>query len=71
MAKGDLSQKITVDARGEILELKNTVNTMVDELSAFADQVTRVARKMGTEGRLGGRHGCPGWAAPGGTSPTR
>ena len=49
VAKGDLSQKIPVDARGEILELKNTVNTMVDELSAFADEVTRVAREVGTE----------------------
>ncbi|WP_189133078.1 HAMP domain-containing protein [Wenjunlia tyrosinilytica] len=55
VANGDLSQKITVDARGEILELKNTVNTMVDQLSAFADQVTRVAREVGTEGRLGGQ----------------
>nr|WP_282549499.1 HAMP domain-containing protein [Streptomyces rochei] len=55
VAKGDLSQKITVDARGEILELKNTINTMVDQLSAFADEVTRVAREVGTEGHLGGR----------------
>ncbi|SEN51567.1 HAMP domain-containing protein [Nonomuraea pusilla] len=55
VAKGDLSQKITVDARGEILELKNTVNTMVDQLSSFADEVTRVAREVGTEGRLGGQ----------------
>ncbi|OIJ66512.1 hybrid sensor histidine kinase/response regulator [Streptomyces mangrovisoli] len=55
VAKGDLSQKITVDARGEILELKNTINTMVDQLSAFADEVTRVAREVGTEGRLGGQ----------------
>ncbi|QMU69705.1 HAMP domain-containing protein [Streptacidiphilus sp. P02-A3a] len=55
VAKGDLSQKITVDARGEILELKNTVNTMVDQLSAFADEVTRVAREVGTEGILGGQ----------------
>ncbi|MGW2713473.1 HAMP domain-containing protein, partial [Streptomyces sp. NPDC001356] len=53
--QGDLSQKITVDARGEILELKNTINTMVDQLSAFADEVTRVAREVGTEGRLGGQ----------------
>jgi hypothetical protein len=53
VAQGDLSQKITVDARGEILELKNTVNTMVDQLSAFAAEVTRVAREVGTEGRLG------------------
>ncbi len=55
VAGGDLSQKITVDARGEILELKNTVNTMVDQLSAFADEVTRVAREVGSEGRLGGQ----------------
>ncbi|MEU8976023.1 HAMP domain-containing protein [Streptomyces monashensis] len=55
VANGDLSQKITVDARGEILQLKNTVNTMVDQLSAFADEVTRVAREVGTEGELGGR----------------
>ncbi|MGW1047535.1 HAMP domain-containing protein, partial [Streptomyces sp. NPDC002547] len=55
VANGDLSQKITVDARGEILQLKDTVNTMVDQLSAFADEVTRVAREVGTEGRLGGR----------------
>src|SRR6202035_4267644 len=55
VATGDLSRKITVDARGEILELKNTVNTMVDQLSAFADQVTRVAREVGTEGKLGGQ----------------
>ncbi|WP_328648528.1 HAMP domain-containing protein [Amycolatopsis sp. NBC_00348] len=55
VAKGDLSQKITVDARGEILELKSTINTMVDQLSSFADEVTRVAREVGTEGRLGGQ----------------
>jgi signal transduction histidine kinase/HAMP domain-containing protein/ActR/RegA family two-component response regulator len=55
VATGDLSQKITVDARGEILQLKSTVNTMVDQLSAFAGEVTRVAREVGTEGRLGGR----------------
>jgi signal transduction histidine kinase/CheY-like chemotaxis protein/HAMP domain-containing protein len=55
VAEGDLSQKITVDARGEILELKNTVNTMVDQLSGFADEVTRVAREVGSEGRLGGQ----------------
>jgi hypothetical protein len=55
VAKGDLSRKITVDARGEILELKNTINTMVDQLSAFADEVTRVATEVGTEGRLGGQ----------------
>ncbi len=55
VAKGDLSKKITVDARGEILELKDTVNTMVDQLSSFADEVTRVAREVGTEGKLGGQ----------------
>jgi signal transduction histidine kinase/HAMP domain-containing protein/ActR/RegA family two-component response regulator len=55
VAKGDLTQKITVDARGEIMELKNTLNTMVDQLSAFADEVTRVAREVGTEGILGGQ----------------
>jgi HAMP domain-containing protein/CheY-like chemotaxis protein/signal transduction histidine kinase len=55
VAKGDLTQKITVDVRGEILELKNTINTMVDQLSSFADEVTRVAREVGTEGRLGGQ----------------
>jgi HAMP domain-containing protein len=55
VAKGDLSKKITVDVKGEILELKNTVNTMVDQLSSFAAEVTRVAREVGTEGRLGGQ----------------
>jgi signal transduction histidine kinase/HAMP domain-containing protein/ActR/RegA family two-component response regulator len=60
VAKGDLGQKITVDVRGEMLELKNTLNTMVDELSAFADEVTRVAREVGTEGRLGGQARVPG-----------
>ncbi|MEU9292552.1 HAMP domain-containing protein [Streptomyces sp. NPDC048266] len=55
VAKGDLSQKIDVDARGEILELKNTINTMVDQLSSFADEVTRMARDVGTEGILGGQ----------------
>jgi signal transduction histidine kinase/HAMP domain-containing protein/CheY-like chemotaxis protein len=55
VAKGDLSQKIRVDARGEIMELKETINTMVDQLSAFADEVTRVAREVGTEGKLGGQ----------------
>src|SRR6266566_1637065 len=55
VAKGDLSQKIGVDARGEILELKSTLNTMVDQLSSFADEVTRVAREVGTEGKLGGQ----------------
>src|SRR5437762_2846169 len=55
VAKGDLSTKITVDAQGEILELKNTINTMVDQLNAFASEVTRVAREVGTEGKLGGQ----------------
>jgi HAMP domain-containing protein/signal transduction histidine kinase/CheY-like chemotaxis protein len=55
VANGDLSRKITVDARGEILELKNTINTMVDQLSSFASEVTRVAREVGTEGKLGGQ----------------
>src|SRR3989440_44785 len=55
VAKGDLSKKITVDVKGEILELKNTINTMVDQLSSFASEVTRVAREVGTEGKLGGQ----------------
>ncbi|MGW2850339.1 HAMP domain-containing protein, partial [Streptomyces sp. NPDC001274] len=55
IAKGDLTKKIDIDARGEILELKNTINTMVDQLSSFAEQVTRVAREVGTEGQLGGQ----------------
>ena len=55
VARGDLSRKITVDVKGEILELKNTINTMVDQLNAFASEVTRVAREVGTEGRLGGQ----------------
>src|SRR5438045_6218204 len=55
VANGDLSKKITVDVKGEILELKNTINTMVDQLGSFASEVTRVAREVGTEGRLGGR----------------
>src|SRR5262249_666340 len=54
-ARGDLSKKITVDVKGEILELKNTINTMVDQLSTFASEVTRVAREVGTEGKLGGQ----------------
>src|SRR6266516_2765209 len=60
VARGDLSQKITVDVRGEILELKNTINTMVDQLGSFADEVTRVAREVGTEGKLGGQAVVPG-----------
>src|SRR5213075_1320167 len=55
VANGDLSRKITVDVQGEILELKNTVNTMVDQLNSFASEVTRVAREVGTEGTLGGQ----------------
>ncbi len=62
VARGDLSRKITVDVRGEILELKNTINTMVDQLNAFAGEVTRVAREVGTEGKLGGQAGVPGVA---------
>ncbi|MBF9073815.1 HAMP domain-containing protein [Streptacidiphilus fuscans] len=62
VAKGDLTRKIDVDARGEILELKTTINTMVDQLSAFADEVTRVAREVGTDGRLGGQARVPGVA---------
>ena len=60
VARGDLSRKITVDVRGEILELKNTINTMVDQLNAFAGEVTRVAREVGTEGKLGGQAKVPG-----------
>ena len=55
VARGDLSRKITVDVRGEILELKDTINTMVDQLNAFAGEVTRVAREVGTDGKLGGQ----------------
>src|SRR5207248_1140117 len=55
LAIWDLSKKITVDVRGEILELKNTINTMVDQLNSFASEVTRVAREVGTEGKLGGQ----------------
>jgi HAMP domain-containing protein len=62
VARGDLSRKITVDVRGEILELKNTINTMVDQLNAFASEVTRVAREVGTEGKLGGQAAVPGVA---------
>jgi CheY-like chemotaxis protein/signal transduction histidine kinase/HAMP domain-containing protein len=62
VAKGDLSRKITVDVKGEILALKNTINTMVDQLSAFASEVTRVAREVGTEGKLGGQATVPGVA---------
>jgi HAMP domain-containing protein len=62
IARGDLSRKITVDVRGEILQLKDTINTMVDQLNAFASEVTRVAREVGTEGRLGGQAQVPGVA---------
>jgi HAMP domain-containing protein/signal transduction histidine kinase/CheY-like chemotaxis protein len=60
VAKGDLSRKITVDVRGEILELKNTINTMVDQLNSFGSEVTRVAREVGSEGKLGGQADVPG-----------
>ncbi|MGB7543601.1 MAG: HAMP domain-containing protein, partial [Burkholderiales bacterium] len=62
VARGDLSRKITVDVRGEILELKDTINTMVDQLNGFASEVTRVAREVGTEGKLGGQAAVPGVA---------
>jgi HAMP domain-containing protein len=62
VARGDLSRKITVDVKGEILELKNTINTMVDQLNAFANEVTRVAREVGTEGKLAGQAEVPGVA---------
>src|SRR5437868_7842627 len=55
VARGDLNRKITVDVKGEILELKNTINVMVDQLNAFAGEVTRVAKEVGTEGKLGGQ----------------
>ena len=71
VAEGDLTQKVTVDVKGEILELKNTVNTMVDQLSSFADEVTRVAREVGTEGKLGGQAEVKGSRAPGAGSPSR
>src|SRR5947208_2726148 len=62
VARGDLSKKITVEVRGEILELKNTINTMVDQLNGFASEVTRVAREVGTDGKLGGQAQVPGVA---------
>src|SRR6187431_1284130 len=62
VASGDLSKKITVDVKGEVLELKNTINTMVDQLNGFASEVTRVAREVGTEGKLGGQAQVPGVA---------
>ena len=68
VATGNLSKKITVDVKGEILELKNTINTMVDQLNSFASEVTRVAREVGTEGKLGGQaRGARAWPAPGRT----
>ena len=67
VASGDLSRKITVDAKGEILELKSTINTMVDQLNAFAAEVTRVAREVGTDGKLGGQAQVPAWTARGRT----
>jgi len=60
VARGDLSRKITVEVRGELLELKNTINTMVDQLSAWSSEVTRVGREVGTEGKLGGQAAVPG-----------
>src|SRR3569623_239672 len=60
VARGDLSKNITVDVKGEILELKNTINVMVDQLNGFASEVTRVAREVGTEGKLGGQAQVPG-----------
>ena len=65
VANGDLSKKITVDVRGEILQLKEAINTMVDQLRSFASEVTRVAREVGMEGRLGGRPSCPAWRGRG------
>src|SRR5207237_1018403 len=62
VANGDLSKKITVDVKGEILQLKDTINTMVDQLNAFAAEVTRVAREVGTDGKLGGQAVVPGVA---------
>src|SRR5260370_39012341 len=62
VAKGDLSKKITVDVKGEILELKSTINTMVDELNGFAWEVSRVAREVGSDGKLGGQAQVPGAA---------
>src|SRR4030095_8042564 len=65
IARGDLNRKITVDVQGEILQLKETINTMVEQLSAFASEVTRVAREVGTEGKLGGQALVPGVAGTG------
>ena len=71
IANGDLCRKITVDVRGEILQLKETLNTMVDQLNRFAGEVTRVAREVGTEGRLGGQANVPGVAGTWKDLPTR
>ena len=71
VADGDLSKKITVDVRGEIQQLKEAINTMVDQLRSFASEVTRVAREVGTDGKLGGQAIVPAWPAPGRTSRTR
>jgi len=70
VARGDLSRKIAVDVKGEILELKNTINTMVDQLNSFAAEVTRVAREVGTEGKLGGQAEVPASRGRGKASPT-
>lgn len=70
VARGDLSKKITVDVKGEILALKLTINTMVDQLNSFASEVTRVAREVGTEGKLGGQAQVEASVGPGRTSPT-
>ena len=67
VANGDLSKKITVDVRGEILQLKEAINTMVDQLRSFASEVTRVAREVGTDGKLGGQAVVPGVAGTGRT----
>ena len=67
VARGDLSRKITVDVRGEILELKDKINTMVDQLNGFASEVTRVAREVGTEGSSAVKRRFPAWRAPGKT----
>jgi HAMP domain-containing protein len=70
VANGDLSKKISIDVKGEFLELKNTVNAMVDQLNAFAGEVTRVAREVGVEGKLGGQAQTKEIGASGRTSPT-
>ena len=70
VANGDLTKKVTVDVRGEILELKNTINAMVDQLNSFASEVTRVAREVGRTGGWAGRRSCATWRASGRTSPT-